>query len=127
MEQKYPKGIPADHKYAEQNKRFMSQLYFGRGAAAMHLGKYNIAVADFTKAIAVYKPLGYMYGNKSRALFLLKKYKEAAEAYDMAYLITPEWALNAPDRKVLCATFKESGINPKACQSEEKDKSSNLK
>lgn len=116
MEQQYPGGIPASDPDAASNKSFMADAYFARGAAEMHLGSFKQAVPDIEKTIAMSsKPKAYMYGNKCRALLPLKKYKEAAEAYEVAYRINPKWAEKAEDRHRICDILQKNGFQPQAC------------
>lgn len=113
LEQKYPNGIPPG-KYAENNKSFMSDAYFGRGAAQMQLRNYAEAVEDFGKAFSLaanpFLPL-----NKCRALLKLRKYQAAAEEFDMAYRLNPLVTEKAEDNDYLCNVLVKKGFHPKPC------------
>lgn len=113
LEQKYPNGIPPG-KYAENNKSFMSDAYFGRGASQMQLRNYAEAVEDFGKAFSLasnpYLPL-----NKCRALLKLRKYQAAAEEFDLAYRLNPLVTEKAEDNDYLCNVLVKKGFRPKPC------------
>ena len=116
LEQKYPHGIPAGGKYSAINTSFMAEAYFNRGAVEMQTRAYARAVTDIDKAFALL-PKAYMQVNKCRALLPLKKYKEAAEAYDLAYKIDPKWAESAEDRSRMCEALLKNGLQPQPCLS----------
>lgn len=113
LEHKYPNGIPPG-KYAENNKYFMSDAYFGRGAAQMQLRNYAEAVEDFGKAFSLaanpYLPL-----NKCRALLKLRKFQAAAKEFDMAYQLNPLITEKAEDNDYLCNVLVKEGFHPKPC------------
>ncbi len=117
VEQEFPNGIvPRDHKYWKENTHFLAKLYFGRGATELHLQKYAQAILDINKAISVSpEPMAYMQFNKCRALLRIKKYKDAAEAYNSAYKIDSTWATNIQDKGEVCTLLEKNGLHPQPC------------
>lgn len=118
LEQEYPKGFPPGN-YLDNNKSFMADLYFGRGATQLHRRKYPEAIADINKAMLTYQPRAYMMVNKCRAFLRLKKYKEAADAYNAAYKINSEKALEAEDKADICTLLEKNSFRPLPCVSKE--------
>lgn len=114
LELKYPNGIPPGSKYYSVNTSFMAEAYFNRGATEMQLRAFARAVVDIDKAFAL-MPKAYMQVNKCRALLPLKKYKEAAAAYELAYKIDSKWAKSAEDRPRMCEALLKNGFQPKPC------------
>jgi hypothetical protein len=53
--------------------------------------------------------------NKCRALMRLKKYKEAAEAYDLAYKIDAKWAVDAQEKESICRKLAANNFQPEPC------------
>jgi len=117
LEQIFPNGVvPQGHKYWKENTSFMSKLYFGRGATELHQRKYAQAILDIDKAISVSpEPRAYMQFNKCRALLRLNQYKEAAEAYTLAYKIDSTWAVNVEDKVGICTLLGKNGFQPQPC------------
>ena len=116
LNQNFPNGFPADKNY-EKNASFVTEVYMGRGSAAMFLGKDKEAVKDFDVALKTSpKPYAYMYMNKCRALVHLKEYKEAAEALDSAQGLDANWIAGKEDKPAICDILSQNGLQPLACQ-----------
>ena len=83
-----------------------------RGGAYLGLGRYDLALKDFDKALEK-KPNDPRYlRHKSMALVHLGNYAEAAECYQRAVSLDPQ--LKGKD-KILCGTFKEHNLEVKGC------------
>lgn len=118
MSKKYPKGVPPGGKYSELNTAFMSDAYFCRGAALLQLRNYPQAILDFDKAIATSQvPAAFRQLNKGRALIQMRKFKEAAGAYEAAAKIDPDWVKKEEDTAWICRVMAANGHKPEVCQS----------
>lgn len=116
LNKNYPNGLPVDGNY-EKNASFVTEVYMGRGAAAMFLGKNKEAVKDFDVALKTSpKPYAHMYMNKCRALIRLKEYKEAAKALDGAQGLDAKWLSGKEDKPGICDILSQNGLQPRACQ-----------
>lgn len=117
VEQKFPNGnVPREHQYWKENTHFLGKLYFGRGATELYQRKYAQAILDIDKAISISpEPLAYMQFNKCRAHLRIKQYKEASEAYALAYKIDSAWSVSMGDNKEICTLLGKNGFQPQPC------------
>lgn len=95
-------------------KGFISDAYFNRGAALMHLGRLDEAIADMDAAYALL-PRPHIQLNKCRALIARKKYEEAAKAYELTAFLDAKTA-ECSDKKRICAALSQNGQSAKACR-----------
>jgi tetratricopeptide (TPR) repeat protein len=65
------------------------RIYNNRGNELGHLRRYDEAIADFDKAIAISHPFDFMYGNRATAYYSLGKYQAALRDYDRAIALNP--------------------------------------
>jgi tetratricopeptide (TPR) repeat protein/S1-C subfamily serine protease len=65
-------------------------LFFYRGATYSKLGKYDAAVADYDKALALNPDLAYAYNNRGFAYSNLGKYDAALADYGKALALNPD-------------------------------------
>ena len=65
------------------------RIYYNRGTELGQLKRYNEAIADFTKAIAIY-PFDFIYGNRATAYYFLGEYQYALRDFDRAIELDPE-------------------------------------
>lgn len=65
------------------------RIYYNRGTEFGQLKRYNEAIADFSKAIAIW-PLDFVYGNRATAYYFLGKYQEALRDFDRAIKLNPD-------------------------------------
>ena len=66
-----------------------ARIYYNRGTELGAQKRYEEAIADFNKAIAVH-PFDYLYGNRATAFYYLGRYEEALQDYDRAIRLNPE-------------------------------------
>ena len=67
------------------------RIYYNRGTELGKLKRFEEAIEDFNKAIAIH-PFDYLYGNRATAYYYLGKYREALQDYDRAIAINPDKA-----------------------------------
>ncbi|PKM97756.1 MAG: hypothetical protein CVU79_06715 [Elusimicrobia bacterium HGW-Elusimicrobia-3] len=116
FQKKYPDGFPGG-QYYEKNASFVSQMYMGRGTAAMFMGRNEEAVADMDRAMRLApKVHAFMHMNKCRALVRLGKFREAAEAMDKARGLDSAWLASKPDKPAICDILFKHGQQAQACQ-----------
>ena len=65
------------------------RIYYNRGTELGQLKRYEEAIADFSRAIAIY-PFDFVYGNRATAYFFLGKYQEALRDFDRAIELNPD-------------------------------------
>ncbi len=112
IEKVYPGGIQTSSDNFSEVV-FISNAYFNRGSTALQKNLYAAAVKDIDIAISL-RPAFFMYHEKTQALIGLKKYKEAAEAYDLAYKMNNQ-VVESPDSTYICGELAKNGISSKAC------------
>ncbi|MBI5428825.1 MAG: tetratricopeptide repeat protein, partial [Nitrosomonadales bacterium] len=61
----------------------VERIYYNRGTELGKLQRYEAALADFNKAIAIH-PFDDLYGNRATAYYFLGRYREALGDYDLA-------------------------------------------
>jgi hypothetical protein len=66
----------------------IERVYYNRGTELGKLKRYDEAVADFSKAIAIH-PFDFVYGNRATAYYLLGNYQQALRDYDSAIALDP--------------------------------------
>lgn len=64
------------------------RIYYNRGTELGQLKRYNDAVDDFTRAIAIY-PFDFVYGNRATAYYFLGKYQESLRDFNHAISLNP--------------------------------------
>jgi len=74
---------------AEQDKESQAKIAFNKGGSLLKQRKYDEAVAEFDKAIAIDAKYGKAYYMKGYALTRLKRYAEAAQSYEKVLEINP--------------------------------------
>jgi hypothetical protein len=67
----------------------VERIYINRGIELGQLKRYEEAVADFNRAIAII-PLDIEYSNRATAYFFLGKYPEALSDFDHAISLNPD-------------------------------------
>jgi hypothetical protein len=65
------------------------RIYYNRGTELGQLKRYEEAIADFSRAIAIY-PFDFEYGNRAAAYFFQGKYQEALRDFDRAIALNPD-------------------------------------
>ena len=71
----------------------IERIYYNRGTELGQLKRYEEAIADFSKAIAIY-PFDFAYGNRATAYFFLGKYQEALRDFGHALALNPDHAIS---------------------------------
>jgi len=66
----------------------VERIYYNRGTELGQLKRYEEAIADFSRAIAIY-PYDVVYGNRATAYYFLGKYQEALRDFDRAIALNP--------------------------------------
>ncbi len=117
IERLFPKGVKPED-LDDGDRDFVAGTYFGRGATEIQLRKYEWAVADIDKAFALI-PKAYMQLNKCRALLQLKRFGDAAAAYELTYKMDPK-TTESEDKNRICEKFAKNGLQPKPCEKSEK-------
>jgi tetratricopeptide (TPR) repeat protein len=67
----------------------IERVYYNRGTELGKLERYDEAVADFSKAIAIH-PFDYVYGNRATAYYFMGNYQQALRDYDSAIALDPD-------------------------------------
>ncbi len=65
------------------------RIYYNRGTELGQLKRYREAVADFSRAIAIY-PFDFIYGNRATAYYFLGEYQYALRDFDRAIELDPD-------------------------------------
>lgn len=118
-EQDFEAGIKAlDNKeYANATIYFTRYLsafpnmpgaYLNRGLANYYLQKYDLAEADYTKAIALKSDFADAYNNRGLIYFVVKKYDYAIQDYSSAIKLNPNNKLAYQNR---ASAYKAIGRN----------------
>jgi hypothetical protein len=76
------------------------RIYYNRGTALGQLGRYEEAIADFSKAIDTL-PFDYVYGNRATAYYLLGRYRDSLSDYDHAIALNPRNATSYYNRALV--------------------------
>lgn len=66
----------------------IERVYYNRGTELGKLERYDEAVADFSKAIAIH-PFDFVYGNRATAYYFMGNYQQALRDYDSAIALDP--------------------------------------
>jgi len=66
----------------------IERIYYNRGTELGKLKRYEEAIADFSKAIAI-QPFDYVYGNRATAHYFLANYQQALSDYGRAIATNP--------------------------------------
>lgn len=117
IERLFPNGVKPED-LDDGDRDFVAGSYFGRGAAEIQLGKYEWAVADIDKAF-LFIPKAYMQLNKCRALLQMKRFEEAAAAYELTYKMDPK-TTESEDKNRICEKFGKNDLHPSPCAKTEK-------
>ena len=67
----------------------IERVYYNRGTELGKLKRYDEAVADFSKAIAIH-PFDFVYGNRATAYYFMGNYQQALRDYDSAIALDPD-------------------------------------
>lgn len=67
----------------------IERIYYNRGTELGQLKRYEEAIADFTKAIAIF-PYDIAYGNRATAYFFLGNYQQSLQDFDRAIILNPD-------------------------------------
>ena len=67
----------------------IERVYYNRGTELGKLKRYDEAVADFSKAIAIH-PFDFVYGNRATAYYFMGNYRQALRDYDSAIALDPD-------------------------------------
>ena len=65
------------------------RIYYNRGTELGQLKRYKEAIADFSRAIAIF-PSDTGYGNRATAYYFLGEYQEALRDFDRAIVLNPD-------------------------------------
>jgi len=84
----YEESIKAFDKVLFYNRK-NAFAYINRGMANYHLEKYNVALIDVNKAIAISPDYSQAYEKRGEIKIALKNYKEAIEDFDKSLTIGP--------------------------------------
>jgi hypothetical protein len=68
----------------------VERIYTNRGNKLFQLRRYDEAIADFSKAIAVFPTDELVYGNRGMSYYYLGKYQEAIQDFNRALAIKPD-------------------------------------
>ena len=68
----------------------VERIYTNRGNKLFQLRRYDEAIADFSKAIAVFPTDELVYGNRGMSYYYLGKYQDAIEDFNRALAIKPD-------------------------------------
>jgi tetratricopeptide (TPR) repeat protein len=68
----------------------VERIYTNRGNKLFQLRRYDEAISDFSKAIAVFPGDELVYGSRGKAFFFLGKYQEAILDFNHAIAIKPD-------------------------------------
>ncbi len=82
----------------------VDRIYYNRGTELGHLKRYEEAIADFSKAIAIY-PFDFEYGNRATAYYFLGKYQESLHDFNSAILLNPDNANSYYGRAMIYRTL----------------------
>ena len=77
------------------------RIYYNRGTELGQLKRYKEAIADFSKAIAIY-PFDFIYGNRATAYYFLGEYQYALRDFDRAIELDPDNANSYYGRAMTC-------------------------
>ena len=80
------------------------RIYYNRGTELGQLKRYEEAIADFSRAIAIY-PLDIEYGNRATAYYFLGKYQQALRDFDRAIALNPDNATSYYGRAMTYRTL----------------------
>lgn len=69
---------------------FVERIYFNRGNAYLEARKYQLAVDDYTKAIAARPAVSSIHNNRGFAYLELRRPQEALADFDIAVAVTPK-------------------------------------
>jgi hypothetical protein len=83
----------------------VDRIYYNRGTELGQLKRYEEAIADFSKAIAI-NPIDFEYGNRATAYYFLGRYQEALSDFDRAIALNPD---NANSYYGRAMTFRAIG------------------
>jgi tetratricopeptide (TPR) repeat protein len=68
----------------------VERIYTNRGNKLFQLRRYDEAIADFSRAIAVFPTDELVYGNRGMSYYYLGKYQEAIQDFNSALAIKPD-------------------------------------
>jgi tetratricopeptide (TPR) repeat protein len=68
----------------------VERIYTNRGNKLFQLRRYDEAIADFSKAIAVFPSDELVYGSRGKAYYFLGKYQEAVLDFNHAIALKPD-------------------------------------
>jgi tetratricopeptide (TPR) repeat protein len=68
----------------------VERIYNNRGNELLKLKRYNEAMIDFNKAIALYPNFEIAYINRATTFYFLGRYQEALRDYNHAIAINPD-------------------------------------
>jgi tetratricopeptide (TPR) repeat protein len=83
----------------------VERIYYNRGTELGQLKRYDEAIADFSKAVAIY-PFDFVYGNRATAYYFLEKYQQALRDYSRAIILNPD---NVNSYYGRCLTYRMLG------------------
>lgn len=83
------------------------RIYYNRGTELGILKRYEEAIDDFSKAIAVYPVLDYFYGDRATAYYFIGRYQEALSDYNKAIVLNPYNAKSYYGRAMTYRTLGE--------------------
>jgi len=68
----------------------VERTYYRRGSELAQRKRYDEAIIDFNKAIALYPGYGFIYGDRATVYYLQGKYQEALRDFDQAIRFDPD-------------------------------------
>ncbi|MFZ2541861.1 MAG: tetratricopeptide repeat protein, partial [Gallionella sp.] len=67
----------------------VERIYTSRGNKLFNLKRYKEAIADFSKAIAVYPGDDLIYGSRAKAYYFTGQYQQALRDFERAIALNP--------------------------------------
>jgi tetratricopeptide (TPR) repeat protein len=67
----------------------LERIYRNRGIAFYHVGRFDLAIDDYSKAININPGYSYAYNDRGAALLQVKRYQEAFEDFDTSLHLVP--------------------------------------
>ena len=88
----YTKAILHPQRFANKLNSKYAEAYNKRGVAYYYLQKYDLAIADYTKAVELDPKFAWAYHNRGLAYYYLQKYNLAIADYTKAIELDPKFA-----------------------------------